>query len=54
MLEDDPGAEAVIEPARVVPRVAVPERAVLCFFGDVVTAGVAGRKGGTPGHGADQ
>lgn len=36
LLEDDSGAEGVIEPARIVPDVALPECAVLCFFGDVI------------------
>ena len=36
LLDDDLDDEGVIEPARVVPDVDVPECAVLCFFGDVV------------------
>lgn len=43
LLEDDSGAEGVIEPARVVPDVDMPERAVLCFFGDVVREVVSAR-----------
>lgn len=43
LFEDDFSAEGVIEPARVVPAVDMPERAVLCFFGDVVRELVAGR-----------
>lgn len=43
LLEDDSGAEGMIEPARVVPDVDMPERAVLCFFGDVVREVVSAR-----------
>lgn len=43
LLEDDFDAESVIEPARIVPVVDMPERAVLCFFGDVVHEVVADR-----------
>lgn len=41
LLEDDSGSAAVIEPVRVVPDVDMPERAVLCFFGEVVAETVA-------------
>jgi uridine phosphorylase len=43
LAEDDFDSEGMVEPARVVPEVAMPERAVLCFFGDVVTEVVATR-----------
>lgn len=43
LLEDDSGSEGVVDPARVVPNVDMPERAVLCFFGDVVREVVAAR-----------
>lgn len=36
LLDDDLDDRGVIEPAEVVPAIDVPERAVLCFFGDVV------------------
>ena len=40
LLEDDLGHAALLDPHRVVPRgVRLPERAVLCFFPEVV-AGV--------------
>lgn len=45
LLEDDSGAEGVIEPGRVVPDVDMPECAVLCFFGDVVREVVPARPG---------
>jgi uridine phosphorylase len=37
ILEFDSTAEAIIEPSRVVKPVDVPERAVICFFQDVIT-----------------
>jgi uridine phosphorylase len=37
LAENDFDCQGVIEPTRVVPDVDIPERAVLCFFGDVVT-----------------
>jgi len=44
LLEGDFDSEGVIEPAVVVPKdVDMPERAVLCFFGDVVAETVAAR-----------
>jgi uridine phosphorylase len=43
LLEHDFDAESVLEPARIVPVADMPERAVLCFFGDVVREVVADR-----------
>lgn len=43
LLEADLDAPGVIEPGLVVPDTDMPERAVLCFFGDVVTDEVATR-----------
>jgi uridine phosphorylase len=40
--EFDPSPIAVIDPSRFRGRMAVPERAVLCWFGDVVQARTAG------------
>jgi uridine phosphorylase len=36
ILEFDPSPEALLEPARLIKRVDVPERCVLCFFQDVI------------------
>jgi uridine phosphorylase len=44
LFEDDLGSAGVIEPGLVVaPNATMPERVVLCFFGDIVTDLVAGR-----------
>lgn len=43
LCEDDLDSEAIIEPARVVASVDLPDRVVLCFFGDVVADVVASR-----------
>jgi uridine phosphorylase len=43
LLEGDFTAEGMIEPARVVPEVDMPECAVACFFGEVVNEVVPGR-----------
>jgi len=44
LFEDDLGSAGVIEPGRVVaPNATMPERVVLCFFGDIVTDLVAGQ-----------
>lgn len=41
ILEYDPMPQALIEPTRIVRRMDVPERCVLCFFQDVITAACA-------------
>ncbi len=42
ILEYDPANDALIEPARVLPRLdSMPERCVLCFFADVIAAVIA-------------
>lgn len=44
LFEDDLGSAGIIEPGRVVaPNATMPERVVLCFFGDIVTDLVAGQ-----------
>lgn len=43
LLEFDPRSAAIVELARVVPDVDLPERVVACFFGDVVAEVVATR-----------
>jgi len=40
ILEFDPAREAVVEPARAVTRFEMPERAVLCFFSDILARAV--------------
>jgi uridine phosphorylase len=37
ILEFDPATEAILEPRRIIRPVDVPERAVICFFQDVIT-----------------
>lgn len=45
LLEDDSSSAGVIEPARLAPDVDLPERVVLCFFGEVVPETVARQPG---------
>jgi uridine phosphorylase len=45
LLETDQDDEGIIEPARIVGSQHLPERGVLCFFGDVVSEMIATRNG---------
>jgi len=38
ILEFDPAPQAIVEPGRLIARADAPERAVLCFFNEVIAA----------------